>query len=152
LAVSDRIVVMSNARIAQEGTPRDLYDWPANAFVADFVGEANLFDCEVLSISDGKASAKVGPAALTLPARGLSSGPAKLAVRPDRLILQRPDTPNTVPGTIRKVTYVGRHLEFAVETAAGNVFVVSRDVDGPFAEGDAIGIGFPDRGPVLIPA
>ena len=50
------------------------------------------------------------------------------------------------------MTYVGRHLEFVVETAAGNVFVVSRDVDGPFAEGDAIGIGFPDRGPVLIPA
>jgi ABC-type Fe3+/spermidine/putrescine transport system ATPase subunit len=46
LAVSDRIVVMNNAVIAQDGTPRDLYERPANAFVADFIGEANMFLCE----------------------------------------------------------------------------------------------------------
>ena len=42
LAVSDRIIVMNNAVIAQDGTPRELYDAPANAFVADFIGEANI--------------------------------------------------------------------------------------------------------------
>ena len=47
LAVSDRIIVMNNAVIAQDGTPRELYDAPANAFVADFIGEANIFDCEI---------------------------------------------------------------------------------------------------------
>ena len=41
LAVSDRIIVMNNAVVAQEGTPRELYDAPANTFVADFIGEAN---------------------------------------------------------------------------------------------------------------
>jgi iron(III) transport system ATP-binding protein len=44
LAVSDRIIVMNNAVIAQDGTPRELYDAPANAFVADFIGEANIAD------------------------------------------------------------------------------------------------------------
>jgi iron(III) transport system ATP-binding protein len=42
LAVSDRIIVMNNAVIAQSGTPRDLYEEPADAFVADFIGEANI--------------------------------------------------------------------------------------------------------------
>ena len=42
LAVSDRIIVMSQARIAQDGTPRDLYEQPASRFVADFIGNANL--------------------------------------------------------------------------------------------------------------
>jgi len=152
LAVSDRIVVMSNARIAQEGTPRDLYDWPANAFVADFVGEANLFDCEIVSVDGGQASVRLGPVSLALPARELGPGSAKLAVRPDRLVLNAQGVANTLPGTVRKVTYVGRHLELAIETGVGNVFLVSRDVDAPIAENDAIGVGFPQRGPGLIPA
>ena len=152
LAVSDRIVVMSNARIAQEGTPRDLYDWPANAFVADFVGEANLFDCEVVSVGDGQASVRIGPVSLALPTRGIGPGAARLAVRPDRLVLHAPGVANTLPGTVRKITYVGRHLELAIETTVGNLFLVSRDVDAPLAESDEIGVGFPDRGPVLIPA
>ena len=59
LAVSDRIIVMNNAVIAQDGTPRDLYDAPANAFVADFIGEANIFDCEV---TDGKRPRNGGSA------------------------------------------------------------------------------------------
>ncbi|MGB5068258.1 MAG: ABC transporter ATP-binding protein, partial [Albidovulum sp.] len=50
LAVSDRIVVMRNAAIAQIGRPRELYDAPVDTFVADFIGEANLIDCEILSI------------------------------------------------------------------------------------------------------
>ncbi|RWK53751.1 MAG: ABC transporter ATP-binding protein, partial [Mesorhizobium sp.] len=55
LAVSDRIIVMNNAVIAQDGTPRDLYEQPANAFVADFIGEANMFQCEVVSVEGDSA-------------------------------------------------------------------------------------------------
>ena len=68
LAVSDRIIVMNNAVIAQDGTPRELYDAPANAFVADFIGEANIFDCEVEAVEDGKATVRLGP--LTLQTAG----------------------------------------------------------------------------------
>ena len=50
LAVSDRIIVMSNARIAQEGAPRELYEEPANAFVADFIGDANLIDVTIQAV------------------------------------------------------------------------------------------------------
>ena len=49
LAVSDKIVVMNKGRIAQEGTPADLYERPADAFVADFIGSANLVPGEVLA-------------------------------------------------------------------------------------------------------
>ena len=47
LAVSDRIVVMRNAQIAQEGSPKDLYEWPNDRFVADFIGEANIIPCSI---------------------------------------------------------------------------------------------------------
>jgi iron(III) transport system ATP-binding protein len=58
LAVSDKVIVMSNARIAQVGTPRELYEEPASLFVADFVGDSNLLDAEVI-LSDDADLARV---------------------------------------------------------------------------------------------
>ena len=89
---------------------------------------------------------------LSLPARGFSAGPAKLAVRPSRILLHPAGTPNTLPGKLEKATYVGSHLEFIVSTELGEVFVVSPDVDAPFEPGESVGLGFPARGPVLISA
>ena len=152
LAVSDRIIVMNNAVVAQEGTPRDLYDQPANAFVADFIGEANIFDCEIISVDGGVATVRLGQASLKVPAGDGKPGPAKLAARPRRMLLRDADTAGSLPGTLEKVTYVGSHVEFIVSTEFGEVFVVSPDVDTSFQPGQKVGLGFPERGPVLVKA
>ena len=150
LAVSDRIIVMNNAVIAQDGTPRELYDAPASAFVADFIGEANMFDCDVVSVDGDVATVRLGPVTLTLPARGHAPGPARLAARPNRIDIAAAETPGTLPGTIEKATYVGSHLEFVVATEFGEVFVVSSNVDSGPKAGELVGLAFPERGPVLI--
>jgi iron(III) transport system ATP-binding protein len=150
LAVSDRIIVMNNAVIAQEGTPRDLYEAPANAFVADFIGEANIFDCRVESVSGGTATVAVGPLTLRLPARGHAPGAAKLAARPGRIGIHPAGAKDSFPGRLEKVTYVGNHLEFVVGTEFGEVFVVSDEVDTPLAAGQEVALKFAERGPVLI--
>ena len=150
LAVSDRIIVMNNAVIAQDGTPRELYDAPANAFVADFIGEANIFDCEVTTVYGNVATVRLGPVKLALPARGHAPGPARLAARPNRINIREAGTPGTLPGKLEKATYVGSHLEFVVGTEFGEVFVVSSDVDSGLKAGQPVGLDFPERGPVLI--
>lgn len=150
LAVSDRIIVMNNAVIAQEGTPRDLYDAPINGFVADFIGEANLLECEIESVAGERASIVLGPVRLDLPSRGMKPGAARIAIRPNRLELVKAGTPNALPARLNKVTYVGRHLECFADTEIGPVFAVCNDVDAPFAAGDDIALHFPERGPVLI--
>jgi iron(III) transport system ATP-binding protein len=150
LAVSDRIIVMNNAVIAQIGTPRELYDQPSNAFVADFIGEANILDCEVLSVASGRAKLRVGDVRLSVRADQAVPGPAKLAVRPGRLRIVPPDHANSLPGTLQKVTYVGSNLEFIVETAVGSFFVVSDDVDASFEPGQQVGLAFAETGPVLV--
>jgi len=150
LAVSDRIIVMNNAVVAQDGTPRDLYEAPANAFVADFIGEANIFDCEIASVSKGVATVKIGPATLKLPSRGQRLGPAKMAVRPRRIELSKAGAQNTLPGTVVKSTYVGSHAEYVVSTDTGEIFVVSQDVDHIHAPNSRVGVAFARSGPVLI--
>ena len=60
LAVSDKVIVMDNAVIAQEGTPRDLYERPASRFVAGFIGEANLVHGRLSPLSDLLAVVALG--------------------------------------------------------------------------------------------
>ncbi len=150
LAVSDRIVVMNRAVIAQDGTPRELYGAPSNAFVADFIGEANIFDCEIVSVDKGQATVKLGDVELKMAARDFTPGPAKLAVRPSRVEIKAGRAANAIAGKLTKATYVGSHLELLVETGIGNVFVLSPDVDASYEVGQAVGVGFPKSGPVLI--
>ena len=152
LAVSDRIVVMRNAEIAQAGTPRELYEAPSDAFVADFIGEANLVPCEITAVEGNMAQVSVGSIRLRLPARDLPPGPAQLAVRPSRMVLSRGEKSNTMPVVLKKANYVGNHMEYMVETEFGELFAVSPDVDDPLGSDEPIHLGFDISGPVLLPS
>lgn len=150
LAVSDEIVVMRNAKIAQMGAPRELYEAPADTFVADFIGEANLIPVTIAALENDYATLDLGGYRYSLPARGLAKGPAQLAVRPSRLSLV-PEGAEGIPATIRKATYVGSRMEYTVETAVGTFFAVDEDVVSPRLAGDGVRLSFDKIGPVLIP-
>jgi iron(III) transport system ATP-binding protein len=152
LAVSDRIIVMNNAVIAQVGTPRQLYDAPSDAFVADFIGEANLIDCEVTRAAEGRAEVRIGPLSRSFDARGLGPGPARIAVRPSRINLAGPGAEGAIPAVLVKATYVGGHMEYLASTELGELFVTSEDVVHTFAAGAEVGLVLAASGPVLIPA
>ncbi len=149
LAVSDEIVVMRNAGIAQIGSPRDLYDAPADRFVADFIGEANIIPCEITAIEGETATIDISGFNHRLPARGLTVGPASLAVRPTRLKL---GATNGIEMQVQKATYVGSRMEYTLQADFGEVFVVAEDVDAPFSVEDMLTVGLDKTGPVLLPA
>jgi iron(III) transport system ATP-binding protein len=144
-------VVMNNAIIAQTGTPRELYEAPDTAFVADFIGEANIIPCEIVNIENDRARVKIERLEVLLPSRGLKRGPAKLAVRPNRIKLTPADGPPAFAGQLEKVVYVGSHWEYAVATAAGELFVKTLDGDSTLAVGGPVAVSFAAEGPVLLP-
>ncbi|PWC49485.1 sulfate ABC transporter ATP-binding protein [Azospirillum sp. A26] len=80
LELADRVVVMNQGRIEQIGTPAEVYDHPASAFVYEFLGQVNRFDCTV----EG-GIAHVGDGALAIPTQGGVQGPAVAYVRPHDL-------------------------------------------------------------------
>jgi iron(III) transport system ATP-binding protein len=147
LAVSDEIVVMRNAGVAQIGSPRDLYDAPANRFVADFIGEANIIPCQINSIEDEIATINISGFTHHLPSRDLPIGPAKLAVRPTRLIL---NAKNGMAMTVKKATYVGSRMEYTLQAEFGELFAVSENVDKPLNIEKKIIVGLDPIGPVLL--
>ena len=148
LAVSDEIVVMRNASIAQVGTPRELYDLPVDSFVADFIGEANLLPCEIVSVDGDLAEIAVDGYRYRLASRGLTKGPAKLAVRPSRVVLGGDEG---FDATVAKATYVGVRMEYTLDASFGSMFAVEDDVSHPLQTSSPVKVSFKPTGPVLIP-
>ena len=148
LAVSDRIVVMKNGVIAQQGTPRELYEEPASEFIADFIGEANVIDCQIIDVTGGTARIRAGDAELTLPARVARAGPAKLAVRPSAFRILR-DGPG-LRGTIASAAYLGDHIEYEIDTVAGRLFVMDDTSSVAIAVGTQVALQFRGVGVALI--
>ena len=151
LAVSDRVIVMSNARIAQTGSPRDLYERPADRFLADFIGDANLINGDV--VKDGTGQVFVA-GSLRLPLHASHvNGPALFAVRPQRLSLNRtePSTPH-IKGTLLKTAYLGTHLEHDVRTEFGDLLVIDADVDRDLLPDEPVYIGLDSRAGAVVSA
>lgn len=152
LAVSDRIVVMKGGVVAQVGSPRELYEAPASEFIADFIGEANVVDGTVLSVDGHEARVDLGGAVIGLPARDLSPGPARLAMRSNaaRVRAAGPGTPG-VPGTVASSAYLGDHVEYEIDGPLGRIFVVDDESDTPLPVGTPVSLDLRPRGLALIP-
>jgi iron(III) transport system ATP-binding protein len=153
LAVSDTIIVMSNAAIAQSGPPRELYEAPKNLFVADFIGDANIVTAELTAKTGDLGAARVGGVSITLPHRNADTGAIRIAIRPEslRLSAEPPGSP-ALEGHIAKVAYLGTHMEYTVTTALGDLFVVDRaTLSHPVAPGRAVWLSFADQGVTVVP-
>ncbi len=126
LAVSDRIVVMRNAAIAQAGTPEELYTQPDSVFVATFMGEANHVQGAIERSDGGQAQVALGPLRLALPDRGLPTGRADIVIRPEAVRFAV-DGEAGLPGTVARATYMGSHSEYLLDTEVGTLFAVIPD-------------------------
>ena len=151
LAVSDRIIVMNEAVIAQEGTPKQLYEEPVNLFVSDFIGDANLVKSTILEIDGSKADVDIGGIQLQLPNRGLISGNAMAAIRPQSICLLESGTEIGISGTILKSSYLGDHLEYTVKCELGELFVIDNQIQKQHPSGANVSITFQSYGVSLIP-
>ncbi len=139
LAVSDKIVVMNQGRIAQEGTPADLYERPADSFVADFIGGANLIPCEILRHEDAAALVRFGAIELQVPAPRVNGSAGYLVVRSAAVTLTKVSTNVSLIATVRKATYLGGHWEYTLDTPFGALFV-SQPVGRRFEQGTTVAL------------
>ena len=144
LALSDRIAVMHQGRIEQLGTPREIYEAPASAFVADFIGAANLLPAHCTSCNGEGAQVQVGGTALAARApRAVAPGEAILVARPEDIVIEAPAS-GLVAGKLRSQQYLGVKTMFRVELDGGRIVNVDRPSaeSRPFAAGDAVGLRF----------
>ncbi len=150
LTMSDRIAVMNKGTIRQIGGPRDIYDHPAERFVADFIGDTNFLEAELLSVSGYQAEVKLGSGQQTKASASIGgskmSGTVTLAVRPEHASLGAADAA-LLPGTLSDVVYFGTDTHFHVALDGGGKFVVRRQNQPDQAlaatAGERVGVNFP---------
>jgi ABC-type Fe3+/spermidine/putrescine transport system ATPase subunit len=149
--MSDRLAVMSEGRIEQLGTPQEVYEEPASAYVADFLGMSNLMDVQVLGpTASGALHIKLGDGVdLTAEARGTEEpGAAKMIIRPERVRVLEQGTSgdNHIPGTVERLVYMGPMVQIVVGLPSGHRLLASVPNQGrglTFDGGDPVCVHLP---------
>ena len=137
LAMSDRIAVMNGGRVEQIGGPREIYERPQTAFVADFIGSLNAFDFRVDELIGDSAVMRLGEdGRLVVPVNGGHSPgeTLRVAVRPERIQIGGTAVPggSQLAGKVAEIVFLGMYTQFHVDTAAGR-FVAHRLADEQLA-------------------
>ena len=123
LGLSDRIAVMNAGRVEQLGSPRDVYERPAAAFVADFIGASSVLEARAI---DGETVELAGGARLRVALQRTPSpgGMVRMLVRPERVRLGGTGA-NTLSARVIGVMYLGDHCEVRLELAGGQRLLAS---------------------------
>jgi ABC-type Fe3+/spermidine/putrescine transport system ATPase subunit len=121
MAMSDRILLMREGRIVQDGPPEEVYRLPADAFAAGFVGETNLLSGRVRENGEGLLTISVADGELRLPGRYDYAPNEELAIsiRPEHLILTQGESDYALSGRVSSRTFLGYEVLLEVETALG---------------------------------
>jgi len=144
LSLSDTIVVMDSGRVAQVGTPEELYRHPDSRFVADFIGEANL-----LPATCRGGEVVVGGYRFGYRQEEAPDGDGTLLVRPEAVRIGTAG--EGLRGTIRTAAYLGSHIEYRVETSLGILLAVGpADRTRVFPVGGQVTLGFDSSGVHLL--
>jgi len=132
LCLSDRIAVMNQGKIEQIGTPSQIYEHPRTPFVADFIGDTNLFSGEIAAV-DAVAVRIITKSGLSIVVNRFEDTPIELSqavmvsVRPEKiqLSLYPPNLPtNCFEGRLGNVMYLGTHVNYVVELTNGITITV----------------------------
>jgi len=145
--IADRVAVMRRGRIECIDTPLVVYNRPPNEFVCTFVGDANIFRCEVEQVSGGEAMLKWGALRFAVVApSGLAGGKIlTVAIRPENVILHRAAAADTHDGLVKEAIFKGSHFDYVISAGAGGLHVIALPpIDGwPFAQGEKIHFSLP---------
>jgi spermidine/putrescine ABC transporter ATP-binding subunit len=154
MAISDRIAVMDQGCVAQCDTPEALYRSPTSAFVASFLGRANLLDAIVIGYDGTNVILDIEQQQLSIAApHALSSGTAvRVLIRPEAIGLAVPGTADGLDATVTARTYLGEKTEYVVRIAGQSVQVVrfNPPEDEHFAPGSPVTIRLPSHGMQLL--
>jgi spermidine/putrescine transport system ATP-binding protein len=150
LTMADRIAVMNEGRIEQVGSPREVYEEPASAYVADFLGVSNMLDAQAIGTdSEGRCQVRVGDFEL-LASQGHTSfrGSVKVVVRPERVRVEaRQKTgENRLLGKIERVVYAGAISQLVVTLDSGTpirCMLANDGAEAPIERGAPVSVYLP---------
>ncbi|MFD6562800.1 ABC transporter ATP-binding protein [Micromonospora profundi] len=161
MTMADTVAVMNAGRIEQLGAPADIYEFPATAFVANFLGQSNLLAAEAAGTSGGEVAVTAHGSRFSVPAGRVRAdrGPVHLGVRPEKLHLvgsadQVPAGHQHVTGVVTDASYVGVSMQYLLRTGWGtelSVFAANSGTSTQVAVGSEAVAYWDPRHAFLLP-
>jgi putative spermidine/putrescine transport system ATP-binding protein len=156
LSLSDRVVVMSEGRMEQVGTPFEIYNFPSTAFVASFVGTLNILPGVVRDSGRGELTIAGQPVRLGHPFEGSQGREVRVALRPEMVSLGGAgDGQNQLTGKVTDVSFLGSIVRMRVGLEGGPVVILDSfnepTLKLPQLE-DTVTVSFPQDGPLVLDA
>ena len=155
LTMSDRIAVMAEGHIEQIGTPAEVYERPSTAYVADFLGSANVLRVDVIGPgTDGRTEFRLGSATLEATGPAMEPGPGTLVVRPERIYLDpTADDAVALPATVERTIYLGAMSDVVVVLESGQTLVVRKPSEhsGDHHRGERVSVHLRPHAMRLVP-
>jgi putative spermidine/putrescine transport system ATP-binding protein len=153
LSLSDRVVVMSEGRIEQIGTPFEVYNFPSTGFVASFVGTLNVLPAVVVDPGAGRLNVAGQEFRISKAVAARTGSTVSLALRPEMVSLGEAGGPNVLRGTVDDVSFLGSIVRIRIKVADG-VLVTVDEFNEPTlvlpALESAVAISFPAEGPLVL--
>ncbi len=154
LNMSDRIAVMKNGLFQQLGSPSEIYDHPRNAYVARFVGSANILSGTAV-LADDEFFLQYGGGRIPIPSTKASvqnGAPVTVAVRSEYLDIEPPETEG-IPAVVKEKSFSAGMLRIALETRDGEELIASRHgIDYQVVPGEAVTLRFSKEHAALVEA
>src|SRR5690242_11866448 len=160
LSMSDRVAVMSNGVIEQLDEPRAIYDRPLTPFVADFIGDMNFLDGEIVETADGGYAADAGAGIVVRGRGGAARGRTlRIGIRPERMSAHPgagQGTANSAPAEVITKMYLGDQVQIVAQLANGASVVVreQRASADPALDtihpGDRVAISWDEAAPLIL--
>jgi len=138
LAISDKVIVMNKAVIAQQGSPKDLYNFPKNKFVANFIGDANDVSAEIINKQSNTYELKLAEMSVKIENNQDLKDKVTLALRPEKIEIKRDNNNNCIHATIKNASFVGSSYQYILNSKIGNLYVVSGDTNDVFKVGEEV--------------
>ena len=138
LAISDKVIVMNKAVIAQEGSPKDLYNFPKNKFVANFIGDANVVKAEIINKQSNTYELKLAEINVKIECDNELNSSVSVALRPEKIEIKRSNDNNCIHATINNASFVGSSYQYILNSKLGKLYVISNDTNDVFEVGEKV--------------
>jgi len=145
LAISDKVIVMNKAVISQEGSPKDLYSFPKNKFVANFIGDANVVKAEIVNKQSNIYELKLAEMNIKIESDKDLKNSVSVALRPEKIRIETTNNDNCINASINNASFVGSSYQYILSSKLGKLYVISGNTSNPFKVGEEVFLNLDEK-------
>jgi len=145
LAISDKVIVMNNAIVAQEGTPKELYSSPKTKFVANFIGDSNIIKVDIDDQNSDTYLINFSNINFKINSKLKLKNSASISIRPEKIKLNDVNIEKSIEGVVISSSFVGNTYQYDVRTSFGDLYVVSNETNNFKKVNDNIFLTFDEK-------